>query len=97
MSNYYDSYDQYYTEEHLASKKDLKLINSLIKKCEKIMKSKFILKYNIEISSIEIDWWNIFIDTQEESYHSIWNADLNIEYKNHFWEWYKIPLRKHDY
>ena len=50
MSNYYEPYDQYYTEENLASKKDLRLINSLIKKCEKIMRSKFILKYRIEIS-----------------------------------------------
>lgn len=97
MSNYYEPYDQYYTEENLASKKDLRLINSLIKKCEKIMRSKFILKYRIEISSIEIEWWNIFIDIHEDAYHSIWNEELNIEYRNYFWEWYKMPLRKNDF
>lgn len=96
MSLWYEIYN-HYVEENLVSKKDLKLINSLIKKCEKIKQSKFILKHRIEISSIEIDWWNIFIDLQEDSYHSIWNVDLNIEYKNHFNEWYKLPLRKNDF
>ena len=96
MSLWYEIYNPY-TEENLASKKDLKLINSLIKKCEKIIQSKFILKHKIEISSIEINWWNIFIDIQEEAYQSIWNVDLNIEFRNHFWEWYKFPLQKNNF
>lgn len=90
----YSSIDSLYDEQHLASKKDLRLINSLINKCEKIRHSKFITKHSIEISSLEIKWWNIFIDLHDDAYDSIWNTELWIEFKNYYWEWYKFTYEE---
>lgn len=94
---YMSRIDSLCIDENLATEKDLKLIDKLIKKSYALRDSKFFQKYAIFANSFTIGKWEYVLDTHEDPYWDIQSITSIDEKKpfsfyNYYGEWYKIPL-----